>query len=111
MLIQSALPISSGNASSQNSTTSFTFFRLTSILDYVVYDVWLFVELIVVYFLFVETRGASLEETAAILDGTEIQERFVEGVARATEKDGKSQVVLEVKSAETDGKTGRHITQ
>ncbi|KAH9214696.1 general substrate transporter [Leptodontidium sp. 2 PMI_412] len=78
---------------------------------YVVYDVWLFVELIVVYFLFVETRGASLEETAAILDGTEIQERFVEGVARATEKDGKPQVVLEVKSAETDGKTGRHITQ
>ena len=47
------------------------------------YDVWLFVELLVVYFLFVETHGASLEETAAILDGAEIQERFVEGVARA----------------------------
>ncbi|KAG4438234.1 hypothetical protein IFR05_006262 [Cadophora sp. M221] len=78
---------------------------------YVVYDIWLFVELIVVYFLFVETRGASLEETAAILDGTEIQERFVEGVARATEKDGKAQVVLEVKSAEMDGKAARDITQ
>jgi len=76
-----------------------------------VYDVWLFVELLVVYFLFVETHGASLEETAAILDGAEIQERFVEGVARATEKDGKSQVVLEVKSAEIGGQPGGNITQ
>ncbi|CZT49535.1 related to hexose transporter protein [Rhynchosporium secalis] len=74
---------------------------------YIVYDVWLFVELLVVYFLFVETSGSSLEETAAILDGTEIQERFLEGVARATERDGKSQVVTEVRSAEADEKTGR----
>ncbi|PVH71709.1 general substrate transporter [Cadophora sp. DSE1049] len=78
---------------------------------YIVYDVWLFVELLVAYFLFVETHGASLEETAAILDGAEIQERFVEGVARATEKDGKSQVVLEVKSAEVGDKTVRDIAQ
>lgn len=41
------------------------------------------------YFLFVETRRASLEETAAIMDGTALREQFIEGVARATEQDGK----------------------
>ena len=56
------------------------------------YDVWLFVELIVVYFLFVETSGASLEETAAIIDGEEVQERLAEGVARATE--GEKKVIM-----------------
>ena len=50
---------------------------------------WLFVELVVVYFLFVETRGASLEETAAILDGLTVQEKLIEGVARATENESK----------------------
>ena len=50
---------------------------------------WLFVELAVVYFLFVETRGASLEETAAILDGVAVQEQLIEGVARATEHESK----------------------
>lgn len=58
-------------------------------LDYIVYDVWLFVELVVVYFLFVETQGASLEETAAILDGVAMQEQLIEGVARATEHENK----------------------
>lgn len=53
------------------------------------YDVWLFVELVVVYFLFVETSGASLEETAAIIDGTEAREQLAEGVARATEGEKK----------------------
>lgn len=57
---------------------------------------WLFVELLVVYFLFVETRGASVEETAAILDGKEVQVALVEGVARATEHDVK--VVMDEKS-------------
>ncbi|KAH8781536.1 general substrate transporter [Hyaloscypha sp. PMI_1271] len=56
---------------------------------YIVYDVWLFIELVVVYFLFVETRGASLEETAAILDGVAVQEQLIEGVARATEHESK----------------------
>ena len=41
------------------------------------------------YFLFVETRGASLEETAAILDGAAVQEQLIEGVARATEHESK----------------------
>lgn len=41
------------------------------------------------YMLFVETRGASLEEAAAILDGVAIQEQLMEGVARATEHESK----------------------
>lgn len=53
---------------------------------------WLFVELVVVYFLFVETRGFSLEETAAILDGVAVQEQLTEGVARATEYESKMPV-------------------
>ena len=59
---------------------------------------WLFVELVVVYFLFVETRGASLEETAAILDGAAVQERLIEGVARATEHGSKMSFPLNEKA-------------
>jgi hypothetical protein len=51
---------------------------------YITYDVWLAVEVLVVYFLFVETGKTSLEETAAILDGN--QDRLMEEVARNTEK-------------------------
>jgi hypothetical protein len=60
----------------------YTFLTIVAnqVLDYIVYDVWLLVELIVVYFLFVETSGSSLEEMAAIIDG--------EAVARVT--DGKT---------------------
>jgi len=53
---------------------------------YIVYDVWLLVELLVVYFLFVETSGSSLEEMAALIDGEEARENIIEGVARATDK-------------------------
>ncbi|KAF4628325.1 hypothetical protein G7Y89_g9828 [Cudoniella acicularis] len=56
---------------------------------YIVYDVWITVELVVVYFLFIETGNMSLEQTAAILDGTDIQEKFVEGVARALDTDNR----------------------
>lgn len=38
---------------------------------YIVYDVWIAFELVIVYFFFKETRGMSLEETAAIFDGAE----------------------------------------
>lgn len=48
--------------------------------DYVVYDVWIFVELMVVYFLFVETGNLSLEQTGAVLDGVDIQAVLTEGV-------------------------------
>jgi hypothetical protein len=50
-----------------------------------VYDVWLVVELLVVYFLFVETSGSSLEEMAAIIDGEEVRDTIIEAVARVTE--------------------------
>jgi hypothetical protein len=53
--------------------------------DYIVYDVWLFVELLVVYFLFVETSGSSLEEMAVIIDGEEARDTIIEAVARVTE--------------------------
>jgi hypothetical protein len=38
---------------------------------YIVYVVWLLVELIVVYFFYPETRGPTLEEMAKIFDGDE----------------------------------------
>lgn len=53
---------------------------------YITYDVWLLVELVVVYFLFVETSKLSLEETAAVIDGEEMQNKLAEGVIRNTEK-------------------------
>lgn len=43
------------------------------------------IELLVVYFLFVETAGSSLEEKAAIIDGEEVRDTIVEAVARATD--------------------------
>ena len=55
--------------------------------DYIVYDVWIFVELLVVYFLFIESSGSSLEEMAAIIDGEEVRDTITEAVARVT--DGK----------------------
>ncbi|RAO73892.1 uncharacterized protein BHQ10_009904 [Talaromyces amestolkiae] len=54
---------------------------------YIVYDVWLLFELIVVYFLWVETRGPSLEEIAAILDGQEVKEKLIETAADAASRD------------------------
>lgn len=53
---------------------------------YITYDVWLLFELVVVYFLFVETGKLSLEETAAIIDGVEMQNKLTEGVIQGTEK-------------------------
>lgn len=45
---------------------------------------WLAVEFLVVYFLYIETKGRSVEGTATILDRIEVQEKSTEGVARAT---------------------------
>ncbi|SCN81571.1 related to hexose transporter protein [Fusarium fujikuroi] len=53
---------------------------------YITYDVWLAVEALVVYFLFVETRGLSLEETALVLDGPEMGDKLVGEVLKNTEK-------------------------
>lgn len=53
---------------------------------YITYDVWLVFELVVVYFLFVETGNLSLEETAAVIDGEEMQNNLAAEVIRNTEK-------------------------
>lgn len=37
----------------------------------IVYCIWLVFETVVVYFFIVETKGKTLEETAALFDGTE----------------------------------------
>ncbi|KXJ85476.1 general substrate transporter [Microdochium bolleyi] len=57
---------------------------------YITYCVWLAVEAVVVYFLFVETSGLSLEETAMKLDGKEAEDKLVSEVLRNTEKTDKS---------------------
>jgi hypothetical protein len=49
-----------------------------------VYDVWLLVELVVVYFLFIETSGSSLEEISLLIDGPELKAKMVDNVAQAT---------------------------
>ncbi|KAH8884078.1 general substrate transporter [Thozetella sp. PMI_491] len=53
---------------------------------YITYDVWLAFEALIVWWLFVETGKLSLEETAAILDGKEAQDKLTLEVARNTEK-------------------------
>lgn len=40
------------------------------------YDVWLLFELIVIYFLFIETSGSSLEEISLKIDGTEMKDKL-----------------------------------
>ncbi|KAF2025999.1 MFS general substrate transporter [Setomelanomma holmii] len=55
---------------------------------YIFYDVWLLVELIIVYFLFVGTSGSSLEEMAAIIDGEEVRDDIIGHVAKTV--DGKT---------------------
>ncbi|KAH8657899.1 general substrate transporter [Xylariales sp. PMI_506] len=51
---------------------------------YIVYDVWLLFELIVVYFLFIETRGSSLEEISLMIDGPEMKAKMLDNVEAAT---------------------------
>jgi hypothetical protein len=49
---------------------------------YIVYDVWLFIELLTVYFFYVETRNTPLEEIVKYFDG----EAAILGGDLATEK-------------------------
>ncbi|RAO69021.1 uncharacterized protein BHQ10_005033 [Talaromyces amestolkiae] len=66
---------------------------------YITYDVWLLFELIVVYFLFVETGNLSLEETAVIMDGEEYENKLIEGAASVAEKNlQKDDVAVESKA-------------
>ena len=46
------------------------------------YDVWIFFELLVVYFLFVETGNSSLEQTAALLDGVDVKNALAAGATK-----------------------------
>lgn len=62
---------------------------------YIMYDVWLAFELVVIYFLFVETGSLSLEETAAVLDGEEYEKRLAsETVHNAENSDEKDTSVV-----------------
>lgn len=71
---------------------------------YIMYDVWLAFEVIVVYFLFVETGSLTVEETAAVLDGKEYEERLVEETAIGTEKSLGEAYVATVEEKRADGK-------
>lgn len=68
---------------------------------YVVYDVWIAVELVIVYFLFVETGNMSLEQTAAILDGTQVQDKLVEEVARAVDENHNKEISFQIRQSGT----------
>ena len=45
---------------------------------YCVYTAWIGIELVVVYFLYVETKGPTLEEIARIFDGDQAEVGFAE---------------------------------
>lgn len=51
--------------------------QLTFFGSQIVYCVWLAFELAFCYFFIVETKGLTLEETAALFDGADAQERIV----------------------------------
>lgn len=53
---------------------------------YITYDVWIFIELIIIFFLFVETGGKTLEETAALLDGEEAAGKLEENAKQAAKQ-------------------------
>jgi len=63
---------------------------------YITYDVWLAFEVLVVYFLFVETGNLSLEETAMALDGQEASDKLVGEVLAKTDKAEVSEKVTQI---------------
>ena len=73
---------------------------------YITYDIWLAFELVVVYFLFVETGNLSLEETAMILDGEEYGAKLVRVTATIAEKklgeNAKAQAMVDSKVVTED---------
>ncbi|KAJ3483750.1 hypothetical protein NLI96_g6099 [Meripilus lineatus] len=54
---------------------------------YIVYCCWLLFELVFLYFMIVETKNLSLEETAALFDGTDVTEGVHTNDVRHDEKD------------------------
>ncbi|KAJ5485407.1 sugar transporter [Penicillium diatomitis] len=69
---------------------------------YITYDVWLAFELVVVYFLFVETGNLSLEESAVIMDGEEYENKLIEATASMAEKKLGTDQMITV-TVQTDG--------
>lgn len=69
---------------------------------YIFYCVWLAVELVVVYFFYIETRNTPLEEIAKYFDG----ENAMVGGAVATEKARELANTLHVEETVTDQKDG-----
>jgi len=55
----------------------------------IVYCCWLAFELFFCYFFIVETKGLSLEETAALFDGEEKVEKICARALPATDRDSK----------------------
>jgi len=53
---------------------------------YTIYSVWIFIELIFVYFLYIETKGPTLEEVAKIFDGEEAEVAHID--VEKFERDG-----------------------
>jgi len=47
--------------------------------DYIVYVVWLCIECGIIWKLFVETKGPSLEAVAAMFDGDAVKEVYTDG--------------------------------
>lgn len=79
MQIQSHLIALDGNVSRPSPTKRIDRGAHRS-LDYIVYDVWIFVELVTVYLLFPETGNMSLEQTAVCLDGINVKNALVKEV-------------------------------
>ncbi|OAA53955.1 sugar transporter [Niveomyces insectorum RCEF 264] len=50
---------------------AFTYFDKKPWKFYLIYTCWIFLELVFVYFMYVETRGPTLEELAKVIDGPE----------------------------------------
>lgn len=50
------------------------------------YDVWIFIELVIVYLLFPETGNMSLEQTAISLDGIDAANAIVKGISKEVRK-------------------------
>lgn len=57
---------------------------------YIVYCVWILVEIATVYFLFPETKGRSLEELSFMFESKELRDRVESQVNKALEADAET---------------------
>lgn len=70
---------------------------------YIVYIVWLAFETVFLYFFLVETKGRSLEETAALFDGKEAENTLHDAVTAAVAPTHHDNVSVEKDSVEHVG--------